>query len=310
MMKLRTYFLTLCCACALLPVNGQQDPMYSMYVFDKMLVNPAFCGSSNWLVATAKYREQFIGLNGRPSTQTINVHSPIQAKHIGIGVKVVRDRIAIINNLAAAADFSYHLNFAGGKLSLGLEAGILNRQINFTDLIVSTQGDKALDNSGKVSSLVPDLSSGIYYQRKQFYAGLSAYHLLKKKMDFGTSLSGSYLHSQTNILVGNVFELSKYISLEPSLLIKYQPGVVQADINAMVYYDGTLGAGVQYRTGDAVVAMLKYNITPGLRIAYSYDITVSGFSGYSKGAHEILLSYGIKLPPPPTQKEMHPRYYF
>ena len=32
--------------------SAQQDPLNSMYVFDKMLVNPAFTGSSDWMVGT------------------------------------------------------------------------------------------------------------------------------------------------------------------------------------------------------------------------------------------------------------------
>lgn len=291
--------------------SGQQDPMYTMYMFDKMLINPAFTGSSNWFVATVKYRNQFSGLSGNPQTQTFNIHSPIQKKHIGLGLKVINDKIAIVNSLNATADLSYHLNFGGGKLSLGLEAGIYNRKINYTDLILSSPGDNAIPINTQ-SSLVPDASFGIYYQKKQMYIGVADYHLIKSKFKEESVLSSnSKLASHIYAIAGNVFMLNKYWSWEPSMLLKIQPSSsIQLDLNAMVYYQEKLGVGLQLRTGNAFAAVVKFNILENLRMAYSYDYTLSKLTHYNKGSHEILISYGIKLPPPPVQKETHPRYYF
>lgn len=290
---------------------GQQDPMYTMYMFDKMLINPAYTGSSNWFVATVKYRNQFSGLSGNPNTQTFNIHSPIQKKHIGLGFKVINDKIAIVNSLNATADLSYHLNFGGGKLSLGIEAGIYNRKINYMSLVLNTPGDNAIPLSIQ-SSLVPDASWGMYYQKKQMYFGFSQYHLIKSSFkDESVLKSNSKLANHFYLLGGNVFMVNKYWTWEPSMLLKIQPSsAVQLDVNAMVYYQDMIGAGIQYRTGNAVAAVIKFNILENLRVAYSYDYTLSKLTPYNKGSHEILISYGIKLPPPPVQKETHPRYYF
>lgn len=290
---------------------AQQDPMYSMYMFDKMLINPAYAGSSNWMVGTIKYREQFLGMSGHPVTETFNFHAPIQKKHIGVGLKVVNDKLAVMSNLNASLLLSYHLNFAGGKLSLGIDGGIYNRKIDYQKLILSTQFDNSIPTTAQ-SSIVPDVSWGMYYQKKQWYAGFSQYHLIKSTFNDKTiSSSNSKLASHYYLMAGNVFSPSKYWSWEPSMLLKIQPSSpIQLDINAMVYYKDKIGAGLQYRTGDAMVAILRINVLENLRITYSYDYTLSKLSPFSKGAHEILVSYGIKLPPPPVQKETHPRYYF
>jgi type IX secretion system PorP/SprF family membrane protein len=292
-------------------ITAQQDPMYSMYMYDKMLINPAFAGSSNWAVATLKSRDQFTGISGHPATQTFNFHAPVQKKHIGIGFKIIDDKIALMSNLNVATTISYHLNFAGGKLSLGLEAGIFNRKINYQQLILAQQGDNVIPGNA-ASSVVPDASFGIYYQKKQFYAGISQYHLIKENFNDKTAAqSQSYLYGHTYFLVGNVFDLAKKWTMEPSMLVKYQAASpIQLDLNVSVYYNERIGLGLQYRTNDAVVTTLRVNITESLKIMYSYDMTLSKMSSYSRGAHEIIISYGIKLPPPPTQKEIHPRYYF
>ena len=64
------------------------------------------------------------------------------------------------------------------------------------------------------------------------------------------------------------------------------------------------------RTGDAILAMVKVDITKNLKVMYSYDYTLSPLTSYSKGNHEFGISYGIELLPPPAKKVIHPRYYF
>ena len=289
---------------------SQQDPMYSMYMFDKMLINPAFTGSSNWIVNTVKYRQQFIGFDGNPTTTTFNFHAPIQKKHIGLGFKVISDKIAVTDNLAASLFFSYHLNFGGGKLSLGLEGGILNKKINYSNLDL-TNLDDPIFRVASSSSTASDLSFGIYYQKKKFYGGISAAHILKDIFISKPDTSFARLYTQANIIAGYDFDLSKSFHFEPSVLIKYvKAAPPQADLNLMLSYNDRVAIGAQYRTGDAFVAIFRINILEGLRIAYAYDITLSSLKPYSKGAQEIIISYGIKLPPPPAEKEVHPRYYF
>jgi type IX secretion system PorP/SprF family membrane protein len=289
--------------------SSQQDPMYSMYMFDKMLINPAFTGSSNWAVGTLKYREQFVGMNGHPKTQTFNFHGPIQRKHIGVGFKIVSDKMGIMSNFNTTMALSYHLGFAGGKLSLGLEGGVYTKKINYQKLILNSLDDKVLPPTQRGSS-VPDVSFGIYYQKKQFYGGISNYHLIRARFDHNTP-SQAHLYKHIYVIAGNVFDFNKHWSVEPSLLLKYQPSsAIQLDLNAMVYYSDRIGAGMQMRTGDGLACMLRYHITENFKVAYSYDFTFSGLSPASRGSHELIISYGIKLPPPPSKKEIHPRYYF
>ena len=75
-------------------------------------------------------------------------------------------------------------------------------------------------------------------------------------------------------------------------------------------FDQKFGVGGSYRTGDGVYFLAKYSITPSIRLAYSYDYALSPLSTFAAGSHEIMLSYRIKLLPPPEEKEIHPRYYF
>jgi type IX secretion system PorP/SprF family membrane protein len=291
------------------PLCAQQDPMYSMYMFDKLLINPAFAGSSNWAVGTLKYREQAKSFQGHPVTETFNFHGPIQRKHIGLGFKVTNDQIPVQNTLNASLFFSYHLTFAGGKLSLGLEGGMIKKTIDFQDVILNTEGDNAIP-ANAVTNTMPDLSAGLYYQKKQFYFGLSSAHLLSSlTSDAQNPVVGPAQHAY--LLLGNVFQLGSDVTLEPSILARYSTSALpQADGNLMLYFFDRFGLGAQYRSNEAISGIVRIEPIRGLRIAYSYDYGFKSTQSFVHGSHEIILSYGVKLAPPPARKEVHPRYYF
>ena len=288
--------------------NAQQDPMFTQYMFDKMLVNPAYVGSSNWIVATAKYRTQFVSVPGAPQTTTFTFHAPIQKKNLGVGLKFISDKTAegAVSTNWFTLNAAYHLKLKESKLSFGLEGGILNKSANYANLIKYDPNDDNIPNGENV--FMPDVSFGTYFQTNKLYAGLSLYHLLPNSGKTGDArLNKHYL-----AFVGNVFDIvDKKFAIDPSLLLKYVGSApAQVDLNVNFVYLNRFTAGASWRTGDAFAVLVKADITEQIRVAYSYDVNTSGLSTFSSGGHEILLSYGIKILPPPALKDIHPRYYF
>lgn len=293
--------------------QAQQLPMFSQYMFDKALINPAYAGSSNWIVGTVKYRDQFTGFDGSPKTETFTFHAPIQKKHIGVGLKVIHDQIAVTTENRITGQFSYHLGLFGGKLSFGLEGGIIQQAVDFGSLIKKDQNDKALP-AGNESTIIPDATFGVFYQTKTFYMGFSSMQLIPGKISYTSYSAGdafAKLSRHYYLYVGNTFSLGESFALDPSILMKYVGGSnAQVDINANLTFKDMVTVGASYRTEDAMAFLVRYNITESLKIAYSYDMRLSKIATYSNAAHEIMISYGIKLLPPPAEKEVSPRYYF
>lgn len=287
-------------------VISQQDPLYSMYMFDKMLINPAFSGSSNYAVASIKNREQMMSLPGHPKTQTLNFHTPIQKYHIGVGGKILNDQIGPQKTMHIALNVSYHLSLAGGKLSVGIEGGNIRRRVSVEDLTVNNKQDLSLINASNTTKQ-GDASIGMYYQKKQFYIGLSNYHVLAGK----TTVNEIQQASTVLFLAGNVFNLNPDFTLEASTLFRYQPKTLrQTDLNLVLMFNNRFGAGFGYRTNTAATIYIRIGILENLRLAYAYDLSISRTALSTGNSQEILLSYGIKLAPPPAKKEIHPRYYF
>ena len=70
---------------ASLDVRGQQEPMFTQYMFNTVAVNPAYAGTRNTLNLTSLSRLQWLGLEGSPKTYSVALHTPINKKKIGVG---------------------------------------------------------------------------------------------------------------------------------------------------------------------------------------------------------------------------------
>lgn len=296
--------LTLVVFCA----KAQQDPMFTQYMFDKMLVNPAYVGSSNWIVATAKYRNQFVGVPGGPSTTTFTFHAPIEKKNLGLGLKFISDKTGVATNNWFTLNGAYHVKLKEAKLSFGLEGGIINRSVDYSQLAKFDPNDANIPQSENV--FLPDVSFGTYFQTNKFYSGISMYHLIPNASK--SILGDARLNKHFFGIVGNVFDIvEKKFAIDPSILVKYVAAApMQLDVNLNFVYKNRFTLGTTWRQGDAMAFLFKADITEQIRFAYSYDVNTSGLSTFSNGGHEFMLSYGIKILPPPALKDVHPRYYF
>lgn len=297
-----------------LRLSAQQDPMFSQYMFNKVIVNPAYAGTSNMLNATLAYRQQFIGLEGAPKIQAIAIDAPLKNKPMGFGIKAIHESIMTTSLTEVSAIYAYHLILDKGKLSLGVEGGIFSQATDFSNLRKTTQDDNAIP-LGKESILVPDASFGLYYSSKKLYLGGSIKHLLQNELNF-SSYTGqdrtliAKLSSHSYVLGGYRFEPKENIRIEPSLLLKYVTGApMQMDINLNATFNKMFTIGGTYRTKNAIVFLFQYSFKERLKFGYAYDYIISGLSSYGHSSHGIMLSYHIpseKKAPDLEEEEEYP----
>jgi type IX secretion system PorP/SprF family membrane protein len=299
-------------------ILAQQEPMYTQNNFDRLVFNPAYAGSSGWILNTFKHRTQFTGVEGAPQTQMLTIHAPWQAKSVGFGSKVINDHLGATNQLMVSGIGSYHLWIGDGRLSVGLELGFFSQTIDFAQLHRVNQNDNALPTA-KQSVFRPDGAFGLQYQsvnrkkKTEYFLGFSIQHLFKSDLNFTdfdrsnvAELSRHYFFSG-----GYAFDYKSGFSLQPCFLIKKVKGIpMQTDLYVNFIYQEKYTLGIGYRTRDALTFVVKYNITDAIRFSYSYDMRTSQVATYSSAAHEIMLRYGIKLLPPQQMKEIDPRFYF
>src|SRR5882762_10603964 len=87
-------------------VYAQQRPIQSLYMFDPLLINPAYAGNQVQLSATAIYRNQWVNLDGAPKTFTATAHSGFKKKKVGVGFILSNDQIGIHNDVGLYGCYS------------------------------------------------------------------------------------------------------------------------------------------------------------------------------------------------------------
>ena len=293
--------------------KAQQVPIYSQYMFDKYIINPACAGSSNSIYATLDVRNQFSGIEGAPLTEIFTFSAPLQAKHMGLGLKVINDVAGILDNTNVYGTYAYQIGLGNGRLAFGLDAGLLNESLNYSDVIkTATNPSDPVFGNGNQSKFVPDANFGVYYYSEKIFAGYSALHLIPSNISTNKNSGDIFAALQRHhfLNLGYSWEFKPEVRLEPIVLIKYvEAAPVQFDLTARLVYKNFITTGLMYRSGDALALFLQLTIKESFRIGYSYDYTISNLSSYVKGGNEIMVQYKYTLLPPARKKDVHPRYY-
>ncbi len=293
-------------------LQAQQEIMVSQYMFSGLFVNPAYTGTHNFSEATALYRAQWTGFEGAPTTQTFGIEGPISNELMGLGLTVTNDKIGDTRQTEIFANWSYHLflnESATTRLSFGIRAGFADYSANLSETKVFDNGDPIFSQN-QSNAFVPKFGAGIYLYSTLWYAGISVptVYAADKKVRFNINDVGDrYFEPHTYFTGGYIFKTSDNFAIKPSVLIKYLNGSpLQADINCNLLIRNTFWIGASYRTGDAIVGILEYNIANTFRIGYSYDFNTTTLSSYNSGSHEIMLSFKFAKE---TIKTKSPRYF-
>ena len=279
-----------------LKANAQFDPMFTQYMNNEMFINPAYTGTRKVLVTTLLYRNQWVGIEGSPKTQTFSLHSPT-SKKCGVGISVMNESIGISRTLRLNGNYSYRIRTSEkGQLSFGLQGGIIQYHQNYNELVLVNPNDN-LFNSNLSNAIAPNAGFGMFYYTNRFYLGFSIPRMIKnsfKSSGFQNSASPKDWHYYlTSAIVLNV---SDNFKLKPSVMIKEVYGApIQGELAIHGLFDNVWWIGASYRTGDAISVITGFQLSNQLRIFYSYDYTLTALQNYSSGSHEIVISYDFAV---------------
>src|SRR5688572_32798549 len=99
-------------------LSAQQQSLHTMFMYNKLLVNPAYAGYHEHPCATGHIREQWIGFDGAPKTQTLSLHGPLYSNRIGFGLIIKRRSLGVSSWTTLVAINVYR--FQLGTVTLGL----------------------------------------------------------------------------------------------------------------------------------------------------------------------------------------------
>ncbi len=293
MKKYITYFLLITTTVA----YAQQDPQYSQYMFNQVVINPAYLGSKDAINVTGLFRKEWVNVNGSPQTTNFSIAAPLKAKKIGIGGHIVQETIGPKQWMSAYLDYCYRVKLGKGKLSFGLSTGVVSFNFNTAKLDLSDKYEPTLYSSATQRAIKFDMAAGLYYYSRSFFAGLSATHLNSPKLISTTSNSGqtvNFYNLQPHFMLtmGKAFSINQNLVFSPSVLVKTVMGKqVSADLNANFLIREKIWLGVSCRSSLTAVVLAQFLVTDKLKIGYSYDYGLKGIARTSYGSHEIMMSF-------------------
>jgi len=274
-------------------VNAQQDPHFTQFFDNTLFVNPAYAGSNKMLSATGIHREQWVGFEGRPTSSTFSIHSPLKYESIGIGFTAVRDIIGPLKQNMLYADFSYTLRFKKKRsLAFGLKAGL--NIINLgKDQLATTQLNDPNLVTNVLNHVNPNFGGGIYYRAPKFFLGVSSPKILEQ----------SYDGSATNIerrhyfaIIGGIISLNQDWKLRPSGQFKMALNApISIDMSLASIYSDKLWIGAMYRLDAAVGAFVQLQLSKQFRLGLASDFGTQAIRNYNDGTFELLLSYDFSF---------------
>jgi len=298
--RMNKYITALILFCAFLSESrAQQDAQYTQYMYNTIAINPAYAGSRGVMSLGFLHRSQWVGLEGAPNTQTLNIHSPL-GKRLGGGISIVNDRIG--NGTVQETNFDALLSYTipttrDGKLSFGLKAGGHLLNLDFSQLQGFAEAQTVLDISNIDKKFSPNFGAGIYYHTQKYYVGLSVPNILQTEHFESSGASNSFLSKERlniYLITGYVFDLNRQVKFKPALLFKAVNGApLQADLSASFLFNSSFNLGVAYRWDAAFSAFagFQFNDQFMLGLAYDKEVTELGNTAFNDGSFEIFLRY-------------------
>lgn len=274
----------------LITVNafGQQDTQYTQYMYNMIVLNPAYAGSTGVTSVGLLGRTQWVGIDGAPKTVTFSIHSPI-GKQVGLGFSVVHDEVGPVKEDNMYVDFSYTIKTSEeSRLAFGLKGGL-----TFLDVRDFNLQDADPLNT-PIHETSPNFGAGVYYYTNKFYAGLSIPNFLETRhLETSNGQSSSVKEKMHYFLTsGYVFELNDHLKLKPSTMIKATSGApLSVDLSANLLVEERFEFGLSYRLDDSISGMVGFRVNKDFRIGYAFDHTVSNYGQFNSGSHELLLLF-------------------
>lgn len=296
--------------CASSHAVAQQDAMFTQYMFNPLLINPAYAGSQDNLNLTALSRVQWTGIEGAPITHTLSGHSLLKNKINAVGGNIVYDQLGVTKQTSVLGVFSHRIFLKKATLSMGLQAGFTSINSRLSTLNVKNNEDDVF-TSNDISGFMPNFGFGLFYYAERYYLGLSTPRFVNNLLKRSVAISDARQQRHYFLAGGYVFPLSDNLELKPNFLVKMVEGApIQVDLNANILIKKLIWLGVSYRSFESVDLIAELNVKPNIRIGYSYDIGINALRQFNSGSHELMINYEFsKEKEKVNAKPYTPRYF-
>ena len=277
---------------------GQYDASFAHYWAMEPSFNPAAVGKESKLNVAGAYSLQLAGFEHNPKTMYVAADMPFYAigSYHGVGVQLLNDEIGLFSHKRLSVQYAYQKRLLGGKLSVGVQAGMLGETFDGSKVELGTDPDDPAFASSSVNGTGLDLSAGVYYLARNWYVGLSALHLNSPVVEIGETNELSidptyYFTAGYNIRLNNPF-----FKIQTSVLGRTDGVAWRADVTGRLKYEHdkkVMYAGLTYSPTNSVTVLIGGNFR-GIHLGYSYEVYTSAIN-VGNGSHELFVGYQTEV---------------
>ncbi len=302
-MKLKNIFLGISLV-ALAATDGisQQAAQFGQFQYNMLDINPGYAGYRETFNLTLINRNQWVGFEGAPVTQTLTFNSPIKGKNFAYGATLSNDVIGPTQAVTFSVDGAYKILLSKGRerpmLSLGLKGSLRHYQADLPGVQIIDPGDESFlrSQSGVIN---PNVSFGAFLSGKTYFVGASAIGLVKNPLvNRGNELFDQMEgREQTTYYLtgGKIWKLNRQISIYPAILVKATrnaPVSTGAFFNFLIMSDFKVGG--YYNFKEVAGALVQWQINRKLRLGYTFEVAVNSLITTNLGSHEFMLNYSFR----------------
>lgn len=267
----------------------QQEWSYTQYLFNLYDVNSSYAGNHGTGSFAARYRSQWMGVEGAPVTQQFSWHAPVMDNKLGVGVRLQNESIGLRSQVLLLASCAYKLRINRTTISMGMAAGGIRQHLKTEDINARDQVNTYLNNI-----ITPLLNISLFVNTDRFYAGIESARINRTSFSMADN-SLARLYYNLNVTGGYMKKTGKDDMLQVSTLIKFSEGNLwQAELNVLFLKNNKFWFGAGYRYNTSIQVMGCIHISPQLRFGMSYDITTAPVQMQRSGSAEAFLGFTMK----------------
>lgn len=292
---------------------AQQLPIYSQYLYNKFLINPAVAGSEGYTSFNLTAREQWVGYHGAPRTFSFSgqtrklkrsyilkktivqkqVYRPKTDGRVGLGGYIFSDRNGLIQRTGFQVSYAYHMWLQNKtQLSMGLALTGYNYRIDEKQINFEDPNEPWLNNDLRRGMFIPDASFGVYLLNAKYSLGFSVSELFEAATKISDQAFKDFRLDRHYYLFGSYnYSVNSLVELQPQFLFAMSEQLKpQADIGLTYIYDQSFWAGLSLRTSGALIANLGVRYQK-IFLGYSFDFTMQEIQRVTYGTHEITIAF-------------------
>ncbi|MEM7160977.1 MAG: type IX secretion system membrane protein PorP/SprF [Bacteroidota bacterium] len=287
-------------------LKAQQDLLYGQYFWNKIIANPAFTGSENAIAANIIAREQWIGIDGGPSTQSFSIQSPLKNEAIALGIDVVHDKIGPSETTLLNANIAFRIKVSEtSKLAFGLKTGLDLWKADIAG--IGEQNDPFFERNVGAKTK-PNFGVGVYLHGEKHYLGLSSGHLFQSANESATGIVQRQDPAQNvYFMAGYSFEISSDLEFKPNFLYRIQMNEFNSfELMTNLVFKEKFGLGMSLRDSRSMGVNTSYRLLEKMNLIYAFDFQTGAVQGFNSGAHQIAISYNFQHK---IKEDSEPRFY-